>query len=306
MYRNYLNLKIFIFITLATFVRGNQIEINSPPIVLWHGMGDSCCNPFSLGKIITVLQKNLGNDSYVKSLRIGKSFEQDVKNGFFMNVNLQVKDACKQLAADPKLSSGYNAIGFSQGAQFLRAVVQRCPNPPMLNLISIGGQHQGVFGMPRCIYSSHKWCEYIRLILNKEAYTSWVQDSFVQAEYWHDPIKELDYIYGSYFLADINNERVFNKNYRENMLKLDNFVLVMFSNDTMVIPKESAWFTFYKPGQDKEIIPLEQSVLYLTDRLGLKVLEESGRLHFLSVHGDHLQFSEEWFLNEIVHPYLKN
>jgi len=39
MYRNYLNLKIFIFIILATFVRGNQIEINSPPIVLWHGMG---------------------------------------------------------------------------------------------------------------------------------------------------------------------------------------------------------------------------------------------------------------------------
>jgi len=40
----------------------------------------------------------------------------------------------------------------------------------MLNLISIGGQHQGVFGMPRCLYSSHKWCEYIRLVLNKEAY----------------------------------------------------------------------------------------------------------------------------------------
>lgn len=40
----------------------------------------------------------------------------------------------------------------------------------MLNLISIGGQHQGVFGMPRCIYSSLKFCEYLRLILNKEAY----------------------------------------------------------------------------------------------------------------------------------------
>lgn len=32
----------------------------------------------------------------------------------------------------------------------------------------------------------------------------------------------------------------------------------------MVIPKESEWFIFYKPGQDKEILPLEQSVLYLT------------------------------------------
>jgi len=36
-----------------------------------------------------------------------------------MNINLQVKDACKQISTDQKLTSGYNAIGFSQGAQFL-------------------------------------------------------------------------------------------------------------------------------------------------------------------------------------------
>lgn len=267
--------------------------------------GDSCCNPLSLGRIVKVLQKNLGPDSYVKSLKIGKSFEQEIKNSFFMNINLQVDDVCQHISKDLKLANGYNAIGFSQGAQFLRAVAQRCPNPPMLNLISIGGQHQGVFGMPRCLYSSHKWCEYMRLVLNKEAYAKWVQDTLVQAEYWHDPIKESDYINGSNFLADINNERVFNTNYRENLLKLKNFIMVMFTNDTMVIPKESEWFAFYSPGQDKEIMPLEHSVLYLTDRLGLKVLEESRRLHFLSVPGNHLQFSEEWFLNEIVNKYLK-
>ncbi|KAL4143310.1 hypothetical protein QTP88_005656 [Uroleucon formosanum] len=305
MYQNGFFSHILIFILLTILVYGNQINDGSPPVVLWHGMGDSCCNPLSLGRIIKVLQKNLGIDSYVKSLQIGKSFEQEVENSFFMNVNLQVKDACKQISIDPKLSSGYNAIGFSQGAQFLRAVAQRCPNPPMLNLISIGGQHQGVFGMPRCLYSSHKWCEYIRLILNKEAYAKWIQNSLVQAEYWHDPIKESDYIKGSHFLADINNERFINKSYRENLLKLKNFIMVMFTNDTMVIPKESEWFAFYSPGQDKEIMPLEQSVSYLTDRLGLKVLEESGRLHFLSVAGNHLQFSEEWFLNEIVNKYLK-
>lgn len=91
-----------------------------------------------------------------------------------------------------------------------------------------------------------------------------MQDLFVQAEYWHDPIKEEDYIQKSHFLSDINNERVVNTNYRENLLKLKNFIMVMFTNDTMVIPKESEWFTFYKPGQDKDIMPLEQSVLFLT------------------------------------------
>lgn len=93
---------------------------------------------------------------------------------------------------------------------------------------------------------------------------SWIQDSFVQAEYWHDPIKESDYIEGSYFLADINNERTINTKYRDNLLRLKNFVMVMFNNDTMVVPKESAWFAFYSPGQDIEIMPLEKSMLYLT------------------------------------------
>ena len=44
---------------------------------------------------------------------------QDMANGFFMNVNYQVQQVCDKLENDPKLKSGYNAIGFSQGGQFL-------------------------------------------------------------------------------------------------------------------------------------------------------------------------------------------
>jgi len=36
-----------------------------------------------------------------------------------MNINLQVNDVCQQISKDLKLTNGYNAIGFSQGAQFL-------------------------------------------------------------------------------------------------------------------------------------------------------------------------------------------
>jgi hypothetical protein len=52
-----------------------------------------------------------------------------------------------------------------------RALAQRCPSPPILNLISIGGQHQGVYGLPHCLYPSHKWCDYLRKALNKAAYS---------------------------------------------------------------------------------------------------------------------------------------
>jgi hypothetical protein len=50
-----------------------------------------------------------------------------------------------------------------------RAVAQRCPSPPMLNLISFGGQHQGVYGVPHCWYPN-KWCNYIRELLTYGAY----------------------------------------------------------------------------------------------------------------------------------------
>lgn len=47
------------------------------------------------------------------------SLLQDTENGFFMDVNAQVSSVCSQLAQDPELKDGYNAMGFSQGAQFL-------------------------------------------------------------------------------------------------------------------------------------------------------------------------------------------
>jgi len=44
---------------------------------------------------------------------------QDTTNSFLMNVNDQVTEACHKISSDPKLHKGYNAIGFSQGGQFL-------------------------------------------------------------------------------------------------------------------------------------------------------------------------------------------
>jgi len=44
---------------------------------------------------------------------------QDTASGFVGNVNNQVAEACHKISNDPKLQKGYNAIGFSQGGQFL-------------------------------------------------------------------------------------------------------------------------------------------------------------------------------------------
>ena len=66
------------------------------------------------------------------------------------------------------------------------------------------------------------------------------------------------------------------------------------------------WFGFYKPGQGKELYTMEESVLYKNDTLGLKTLDESGRLFKLATDGDHLQFKEEWFLENIVSKFIRD
>ncbi|KAK8375985.1 hypothetical protein O3P69_008602 [Scylla paramamosain] len=235
---------------LAALCLGCHAEDKPTPLVIWHGMGDTCCFFFSMGRIKKMVEERIPG-IYVRSLMIGDNIIADEEHGYFGNVNSQVEEVCQKLASDPELQGGYHAMGFSQGGQFL-----------------------------------------------------WIQDSLVQAQYWHDPLHEDDYRNNSIFLADINNEKVVNEEYRSNLKKLDNFVMVKFLKDSMVVPTESEWFGFYSPGQDKEILPLQQTELYLEDRLGLKEMDEAGKLQFVSVDGDHLEFSDEWFLQEIVDKYI--
>ncbi|EDV91696.1 palmitoyl-protein thioesterase 1 [Drosophila grimshawi] len=282
---------------------GNSSNGNVLPVVLWHGMGDTCCFPFSLGSIKKLIMEQT-NVSYVRSLEIGANIVLDYESGFFIHPNKQVDYVCKQLAQDEQLSNGYNAIGFSQGAQFLRAVAQRCPVPRMRTLISLGGQHQGVFGLPKCPTLSVSSCEHITRLLNYAAYEKWVQNDLVQATYWHDPLDESSYRLKSSFLADINNELYVNERYAENLNKLTRFVMVKFLNDTIVQPKETQWFEFYAPGQDKTILPLNQSKVF--NNLGLELMNLRGKLQFLSIEGDHLAIPKEWFVKHLVPLLLES
>merc|ERR1712004_499686 len=273
------------------------------PTVLWHAMGDSCCNPITMGYFIDTIKSE--TNAYVLSLQIGDNAIDDTLNGFFLDTNVQIEMVCKQIAEDPELQNGYNAIGLSQGGQFLRAVAQRCPNPPMKNLVTIGSQHQGVFGLPGCPGESSALCNIFRELLHLGVYEDSVQSSWVQAQYWHDPIHLDEYVEKSQFIAEINNEKeVKNETYAENLKKLENFVMAKFVNDTVVEPRESSHFEFYVPGQDKEILPLRESQLYLEDWIGLKALDESGRLHFLEHPGDHVQVYPQWLIDNIIHKFF--
>ncbi|XP_068248066.1 palmitoyl-protein thioesterase 1-like isoform X2 [Palaemon carinicauda] len=224
------------------------------PVVLWHGLGDSCCSNHMTDLKNLIKQNKPG--ICVRSIMIGESIEADREFSFNGNVNDQVEEVCQMLAKDRKLKNGYHAIGISQGGLFFRAVAQRCPSPPMKNLITIGSPHQGIYGCgSACKYFIQWWFRHL-------VYYSYFQHRYVSAQYWHDPRKEATYRQHSIFLADINNEKEINETYRRNLQKLKNFVMVKFLRDSIVHPRESQWFGFYAPGQSHVVLPLRETRTY--------------------------------------------
>lgn len=275
---------------------------NPPPVVIWHGSGDTSEGiPNSMKKL---LEYHL-DDVYIKRIRIGANSWDEYQNSIFMHPDLQVSLVCSELKNDSRLANGYNAIGLSQGGVFLRAIAQRCPSPPMRNLITLASPHQGVYGLPKCESMKIMLCDFIRHFLFLAAYKSSTQKFLVPATYWHDPFNENMYKFQSTFLSDINNEKHINQDYSQNLQKLQRFIMVKFRNDSITQPRETQWFEFYLPGQDKVILPLRKSKLYKEDKLGLAMMDKKGQLVFLEVDGKHLMFSNEWFVRNIL-SYLKS
>lgn len=109
----------------------------------------------------------------------------------------------------------------------------------------------------------------------------------------------------SQFIAEINNELEVKAIYKQRLSALKTFVMVKFESDTIVDPIESEHFGFFANGDTSKIVKLEDSILYTEDRLGLKELDESKRLIRMSLPGDHLQISKDWFKREIINQYIK-
>jgi palmitoyl-protein thioesterase len=111
------------------------------------------------------------------------------------------------------------------------------------------------------------------------------------------------YLENSNWLADVNNERE-EKNlfYIANMRDLERFVMYIFSEDTTAIPKESAWFSEVNRTSG-EVTKLQDRKMYEEDWLGLKFLDEQGRLEFNTAEGKHMNITED-LLREIFKKYF--
>ncbi|TPR06863.1 Antifungal peptide family protein [Aspergillus niger] len=222
----------------------NTTELRALPLVIWHGLGDTYLNP-SLQYLIQAAEAaNPGTYTYL--IHLSPSSTGDRQATFLGNLTTQVAYVCDQLARDPILSTApaINALGFSQGGQFLRAYIERCNNPPVRTLITLGSQHNGISQFQSCAWNDFI-CRGAEALLHSGRWSSFVQGRLVPAQYFRDPepTEMENYLQYSNFLADVNNEReVKNETYKENLSKLEKFVMYMFEEDRMVVPKESSWF----------------------------------------------------------------
>ena len=241
---------------------------------------------------IAELADEVNPGTLVYPIRMDENAARDRYASFVGNLTDQVAKVCDDIAAHPILSTApaIDALGFSQGGQFLRAYVERCNKPPVRSLITFGSQHNGITAFRDCTPTD--WvCRIAMAVLSSDPWSGTVQSKLVPAQYYRNPDEYEQYLEYSNFLADINNERKEkNEAYKKNIAKLDNFVMYMFEDDTTVIPKETAWF---EEVNGTESTPLRARKLYTEDWLGLRALDRKGGLKFRTAPGDHMQLSEE-------------
>lgn len=241
---------------------------------------------------VGLLAERVNPGTLVYPIRMDENASRDRYASFMGNLTEHVAKACADIAAHPILSTApaIDALGFSQGGQFLRAYVERCNRPPVRSLVTFGSQHNGITAFRDC--GRTDWvCRVAMAVLKNDAWSSFVQSRLVPAQYYRDPEQYEKYLKHSNFLADINNERQHkNEKYRENIMKLENFVMYMFEDDTTVIPKESAWF---EDVNGTGTTPLRARKLYSEDWLGLRELDRKGGLQFRSAPGEHMQLTTE-------------
>ncbi|KAI5889769.1 alpha/beta-hydrolase [Schizophyllum commune H4-8] len=301
-----------------TFLSVLASPTQSPrPLVIWHGLGDSHSSPGMVD--FQDLIKEVHPGIFIHSVRIEEALDKDREAGFHGNVNAQLGLVADELSAIPELEDGFDAIGFSQGGQFLRAYVERYNSPPTYNLITFGSQHLGIADIPEC--GTYDFlCKSARRIVLGAVYGHWAQENLIQAQYFRDPSRYAEYLAANHFLADINNEIPGQRNatYKENLQTLENLVLIIFSEDKTVVPKESAWFGYEEITDDKSaalindstgqeqyplalsspaekmIVPMRQQPIYIEDWIGLKELDESGRIIFGVCDGEHMQLGDCW------------
>ena len=207
------------------------------PTAVFHGLGDQCVNPSMHN-----FAKEIGDltGAYSHCVEVGNGSE----TSFFGNFAHQGDMACQAILANENFQGDFNVVGLSQGSLLARYIAETCPIKGKVHkYLSIGGPNMGVMDVPGCFEGN--LCHWVNYIASNFVYFNIIQKYLGPAGYFRDPQKMKRYLKDSVFLPYLNNEtgdidaQATNK---ARFTALDGAMLVMFTEDTVIFPKESEWF----------------------------------------------------------------
>ena len=269
------------------------------PIALFHGIIKDCQSDQMIG-IKNRLEKYLNTKVYCIEIGNGSV------NSITMNLEQQSKIACDKIKNHPAFQNKFNIFGVSQGTIISRYIIEKCNyNGKIQNYVSLMGPQMGIGYIPKL--TCGKLCDYINKVVSdyENKNPQKLMNILGPASYWKYRYHYDRYLKHNVYLKDLNNEGDVKKiEYKNRILNLNKILLIKGSQDTVICPKESSWFEFYDIN-GKNIVPLKDSEFYKKDFIGLRQMNEKGRLKFALFNAEHVKYSENEFVTHIV-SFLKD
>jgi palmitoyl-protein thioesterase len=276
--------RIFCALSLLTFSKPVETmpilyDAAILPVVVLHGVESSSekmipfCDWLSDSFNVQVFNVEIGNGE---------------KTSLYTPLSKQLAELCATIYKIDELQEGFNFIGMSQGGLLARGYVEQCNLYPVHNLITLVTPHGG---------------EFIQAITTN-FYTDFFQQHVSVAGYWRNPHDLTNYFSKCSFLPILNNEieTADSAEQLEQIIKLHNFIMIWSPYDTVLKPSESGKFSFYD--EQLKVVSLVETDLYKKDLLGLKYLNENGKLKTYETNCSHVNHrNPECFAQ--LYPILK-